>query len=94
MLNVIEQVIEDKFAIYNGDCVEVMKGVPTDSVHYEIFSPPFEGLYVYSNNERDMGNSKNSGEFREHYKFLIKEQYRTLMPGRLLSFHCIGRAHV
>lgn len=88
-VNVIDQTVTERYAIYNGDCVEVMRGIPTDSIHYEIFSPPFEGLYVYSNNERDMGNSKNGQEFREHYKFLIKEQYRTLMPGRLLSFHCM-----
>lgn len=87
---VIDQVITDKYAVYHGDCVEVMRGIPDNSIHYSIFSPPFEGLYVYSNSDRDMGNSKSSEEFREHYKFLIQEQFRTMMPGRLLSFHCMN----
>ncbi|WEK53279.1 MAG: DNA methyltransferase [Candidatus Cohnella colombiensis] len=88
-MNVIDQIITDKYAVYHGDCVEVMRGIPSDSIHYEVFSPPFEGLYVYSNSERDMGNSKDGHEFREHYKYLIKEQFRTTMPGRLISIHCM-----
>lgn len=86
---VIDQVITDKYAVYHGDCVEVMRGIPDNSIHYSIFSPPFEGLYVYSNSDRDMGNSKDSEEFRKHYEFLVKEQFRTMMPGRLISIHCM-----
>lgn len=66
-----------------------MRGIPDNSIHYSIFSPPFEGLYVYSNSDRDMGNSKDSEEFRKHYEFLVKEQFRTMMPGRLISIHCM-----
>lgn len=87
---VLDQYIEDKFAIYNGDCVEVTKGIPDNSVHYSIFSPPFSSLYTYSNSERDMGNSKGDEEFYQHFKFLVQELYRITMPGRLLSFHCMN----
>lgn len=88
-MNVLEQVIENRYAIYNGDSCEVMKVVPDNSVHYTIFSPPFASLYTYSNSDRDMGNSKGDDEFYNHFIFLAKELYRVTMPGRLLSFHCM-----
>jgi DNA modification methylase/superfamily II DNA or RNA helicase len=73
-----------------GDCVEVLKTLPAGSVHYSIFSPPFASLYTYSASERDMGNCRTHSEFYEHFKFAIAELYRVLMPGRLLSFHCMN----
>lgn len=76
--------------LYHGDCVEVAKSIPDNSIHYSIFSPPFSSLYVYSNSERDMGNSKNDLEFAFHFKFLIKELYRILKSGRLVSIHCMN----
>ena len=75
--------------MYNGDCVEVLKGITDNSIHYSIFSPPFASLYTYSNSDRDMGNSASDNEFYEHFKYLISELYRVTMPGRLLSFHCM-----
>lgn len=90
MVKVIDQVINDEYAIYHGDCVEVIKGIPDNSIHYTIYSPPFESLYVYSNSDRDMGNSDDSEQFWDHYKFLITEHYRTTMPGRLVSIHCMN----
>jgi DNA modification methylase len=72
-----------------GDCVELIKDVPSDSVHYSIFSPPFASLYTYSSSERDMGNARGDTEFYAHFQFLVKELYRVLLPGRLLSFHCM-----
>lgn len=88
-MNVIDQVIEEQFAVYNGDSVEVLKEVPENSIHYSIFSPPFASLYTYSNSDRDMGNSKGDEDFYLHFQFLVKELYRVIMPGRLLSFHCM-----
>ena len=88
-MNVLNQLIESRFAIYNGDSVEVLKGLPDDSVHYSIFSPPFSSLYVYSNSDRDMGNSSTDSEFWQHFKYLITELYRVIMPGRLVSVHCM-----
>lgn len=89
-MKVINQVIEDKYSLYQGDCVEVLKGIPNNSIHYSIFSPPFASLYTYSNSDRDMGNCKKDSQFYEQFKFLIKELYRVLIPGRLISFHCMN----
>ena len=83
------QVIENKYAIYNGDSCEIVRAIPDNSIHYTIFSPPFASLYTYSNSDRDMGNSKGDDEFYNHFIFLAKELYRVTMPGRLLSFHCM-----
>lgn len=68
---------------------EVLKGIPENSIHYEIFSPPFASLYTYSNSERDLGNCRTTTEFYEQFKYIVSELYRVLMPGRLVSFHCM-----
>lgn len=88
-MNVLDQVIKNKYAIYSGDSCEITKEIPDNSIHYTLFSPPFASLYTYSNSDRDMGNSKGDDEFYEHFVFLAKELYRITMPGRLLSFHCM-----
>ena len=90
MMKVINQKISEFYTVYQGDSVEVLKGIPSNSIHYSIFSPPFASLYTYSNSDRDMGNCKSDEEFEEHFKYLVKELYRVIMPGRLLSFHCMN----
>lgn len=78
------------YAIYNGDCCEVIQGIPDESVGFSVFSPPFASLYTYSNSNRDMGNSKEYDEFFTHFGFLIAELRRVIMPGRLCSVHCMN----
>lgn len=89
-MKVLNQSISDDFALYQGDCVEVVKGIPDASIHYSIFSPPFASLYVYSDSPRDLGNAANHDEFFRHFEFLIPELLRITIPGRLLSFHCMN----
>ena len=88
-MNCIDQVVTDRYAVYHGDCVEVIKGLPDNSVGYSIFSPPFASLYTYSNSPRDMGNVRNDEEFFEHFDYLIAELARVMKPGRNVSFHCM-----
>jgi DNA modification methylase len=89
-MHVINQQITDQYSIYHADTVEVARALPDNSIHHSIFSPPFETLYTYSNSDRDMGNAKTSGEFWQHYRYLIAEQFRVMMPGRLVSIHCMN----
>lgn len=89
MQQVFNQTVTERWAMYHGDCIEVLKGIPDNSIHYSIFSPPFASLYTYSNSERDMGNCRSENEFYLNLEFLVAELYRVLMPGRLLSFHCM-----
>lgn len=88
-MNCIDQTITDKWAIYNGDCVEVLSGLPAHSVDYSIFSPPFASLYTYSNSPRDMGNVRNDEEFFEHFSHLVKALRCVMKPGHNVSFHCM-----
>ena len=84
------QHISDNWAMYHGDACELINGIPEDSIHYSIFSPPFASLFTYSDSERDMGNCKTDSEFADHFKFLSDELFRVTMPGRLLSCHCMN----
>ena len=74
---------------YHADTVDVARELPSDSVDFSVFSPPFASLYTYSNSPRDMGNVKNHDEFFAHYDFLIREQFRVMKPGRNTSIHCM-----
>lgn len=89
-MNVIEEYKGDNFHVYNADTVEVAQSLPSDSVDFSVFSPPFASLYTYSNSDRDMGNVKSDAEFWEQYKFLIKEQFRVIKPGRNVAIHCMN----
>lgn len=82
------EVINDRMALYKGDCVQLIKGLPDNSIHFTIFSPPFANLYIYSDDLADMGNCKNQNEFFAQFDYLIPELLRVTMPGRLCAVHC------
>lgn len=86
---VLDQTITDRWALYHGDTVDVMRGMPDDKIHYSVYSPPFASLFSYSASPHDMGNVKSHAEFYEQYRFAVAELYRITKPGRLLSFHCM-----
>lgn len=84
----MNEYITDKMALYNGDSCQLIKTLPDESVHLQVFSPPFANLYIYSDDLADMGNCADSEEFFEQFDFLIPELYRTLRTGRLCCVHC------
>jgi len=86
----IDSKITDRYAVYRGDCVEVVGALPDSSIDYTIFSPPFASLYTYSDDPRDMGNVTDEAEFAAHFDYLVAELYRVTKPGRLVSFHCMN----
>jgi hypothetical protein len=86
---IADQCITDKFAIFNGDAVEVMKSLPKDSVHLSMYSPPFGGLYHYSSDVRDLSNCESYEEFFEHYAHVVIELARITMPGRISAVHAM-----
>lgn len=90
MDSVIKQYVDENMALYNGDSAEVLKGIPDNSIHFEIYSPPFASLYTYSNSERDLGNCRTLTEFYTQFKFIINELYRVLIPGRIMAVHCMN----
>jgi DNA modification methylase len=89
-MQVLNQFVGKNYALYHGDSCEVLKGIPDNSIHYTITSPPFSSLYTYSASDRDMGNCKGDDEFFEHFRFLVSELYRVTKPGRLVSLHCMN----
>lgn len=84
-----QQLVGDRFAIYNGDCIEVMKQLPSKSIHLSVYSPPFGGIYCYSSDLRDLSNNDNYEQFLEHYAFVVKEIARITLPGRMTAVHCM-----
>lgn len=86
---VLNQKITERYALYNADCIDVLRGLPEASVHYSMFSPPFVSLYTFSDSPRDVSNNRNESLFWEHYHFVIEGVFRVLKPGRLLSIHCM-----
>lgn len=86
---VIDQDVTAKYALYNGDCIEVMGQLPEGVVDLSIYSPPFAGLYHYSSNERDLSNCKDYQQFFDHYGFVVREIARLTKPGRMTAVHCM-----
>lgn len=86
---ILDQKITPKYAIYNGDCISVMKELPDSSVHFSIFSPPFADLYCYSDSPMDLGNCKNYDEFFIHFGFVVEQLARIIKPGRNCAVHCM-----
>lgn len=82
-----EQVITERYALYQDDCLAVMPQLPAKSVGFSIYSPPFAGLYHYSSSPRDLSNNRDYGEFLQHYSFVVQEIYRLTMPGRVTAVH-------
>lgn len=89
MARVNDQASGKSWQLWNGDCVEVANGMPDDSVHLTIYSPPFESLYTFSDDPRDMSNCQDKQTFWTHYKFLIDEVFRITKPGRIVCVHCM-----
>lgn len=80
--------ITEKYAIYNGDCMHVIPGLPAESVDLSVYSPPFAGLYNYSSSENDFSNCDSKEKFLEQYEYLIAEMARVTKPGRINAIHC------
>lgn len=84
-----DQLITDRYAIYNGDCIEVMADMPAESVHLSVYSPPFAGLYHYSSDDRDLSNNPDYESFFEHYDYVVEQIARITLPGRMTAVHCM-----
>ena len=92
VMNNDKQHITERFALYNSDCIDVMRAMPDGSIDLSVYSPPFCGLYNYSSSERDLSNCRSYSEFFEHYDFVISELARLTKPGRITAVHCMDVA--
>lgn len=89
-MNCLDQVVTDQYVLYHGDCVDVLRAMPDESIHMSVFSPPYQSLYVYSNSPRDIGNCRTDAEFYEHFGFVIDELIRVIKPGRIVAVDCMN----
>lgn len=78
----------ERWSLYNADCVDLARQIPDRSIDFSVYSPPFANLYTYSDSMLDMGNCEDDAGFLEHYRFLVDELHRVLVPGRLVAVHC------
>jgi DNA modification methylase len=91
---VIDQLITDRYALYNGDAVSALAKLPKECIHLSVYSPPFatEGggaLFSYSSSDLDLSNARTYAEFFEHYAFIVREIERLTLPGRMTVVHCM-----
>jgi DNA modification methylase len=77
----------DGWRLLLGDSVERLSEIETNSIGLSVFSPPFSSLYTYSASERDLGNTRNLKEFLTHFRFIVRELRRVMMPGRSVCVH-------
>jgi DNA modification methylase len=73
--------------LYLGDSCEAIKQVESNSVGLSVFSPPFPGMYQYSNSPRDVGNSETIEQMMDHFAYLMPDLERITMPGRMCCIH-------
>ena len=83
-----DQLVTDRFAIYNSDCMYVMPTIPSESVDLSIYSPPFAGLYNYSSSANDFSNCETKEQFLDQYEYLVAEIARVTKSGRITAVHC------
>lgn len=87
----VEQDLGANYTLINGDCVEVLAGLPDRSIDFSIFSPPYGGtLYTYSNSPRDIGNCRSDEEFYQHFGFVMDHLRRLVKPGRIVAVDCMN----
>lgn len=75
------------WSLVNADCVETLAQLPESSIDHACFSSPFGSLYIYSDSERDMGNSNGSEEFNRHHQYFANELFRVMKPGTVICDH-------
>lgn len=70
-----------------GDSCERIKEIGNEMVGLSVFSPPFPGMYAYSNSPRDIGNTQDVPEMMDHFRFIMPELLRITLPGRMCCIH-------
>ena len=65
----------------NGDCLNELKKMESETVDLVITSPPYHNLRVYSNDPCDLSNCESYEEYYYLLGLVIKECERVLKPG-------------
>ena len=72
-----------------GDAIEKIDEIEDNSIGLSVFSPPFPGMYAYTNSMRDVGNCTKIDEMINHFRYLVTKDklYRVIKPGRMAAIH-------
>jgi hypothetical protein len=86
---VMEQRITDRYAIYCGDCMEVMPTLPGRSSTCRSTRRRSLASTSIRATRRTCRTARNYDEFMEHYGYVVAELARLTMPGRMTAVHCM-----
>lgn len=77
------------WTVHLGDSIQVIDKIETESIGFSIFSPPFPGMYAYTNSPRDIGNCDHIDQMITHFRYLVgpNKLLRVLKPGRMVAIH-------
>jgi DNA modification methylase len=77
------------WTLYLGDSVLRLDELTDESVGLSLFSPPFPGMYAYTNSPHDMGNTRSQQEMLGQFRYLVGRDklLRVTMPGRMCAIH-------
>ena len=83
MPDVINQTIGEKYALYHGDSCEIIKGLPDNSVHCCITSPPYYALRDYGV-DGQIGREDTPAQYVARLTEVFSEVRRVLLPSGTL----------
>jgi len=78
----------EDWEFWYGDAVDMTQKLDHNSVQLWVQSPPFKGLYIYSDAVQDLGNCATDDEFYFQYQFIINNQLNATRPGGYKAEHC------
>lgn len=79
----------ERWRIVQEDCILHMPEMPSQSVDFSVFSPPFPSLFSYGDKPNDIGNSEDfTGDAKLHLRFFANQLIRVMKPGRVVVVHC------
>lgn len=88
---IYDSTIGANFALYHGDSVLALPGIPDASIGLSVSSWPFSDQYAYSPSLADFGNCDGDAEFFQQMDFLLPQLLRVTIPGRFAIVHCKDR---
>lgn len=79
----------DGWKLYLGDSIKRIDEIESESIGLTVFSPPFPGMYAYTNSPNDIGNTDTIETFIEHFRYLVGKEklLRIMKPGRIAAVH-------
>ena len=80
---------DENWKLMLGDSVDTIDHIADHSVGMSVFSPPFPGMYIYTDSPADMGNVSDIGDMIEQFSYLMApdKMRRVIMPGRSVFIH-------